>query len=395
MNRDVVIMGVGMHPWGKWMDADFVDYGLVATSAALKDAGIKLRDVDYIACGATWFAGVSGFLTGSVMSRSLGWSGVPCATSSNACATGGYALDIARQRILSGASDIVLVIGAEKNPKGFFPPMQSIAREDLDELRFSLIGATNPTYFAMEAMRRMHDYGTTEEDLALVKVKNSKHGKHNQYARYRQEYTLKEVMESAMVASPLRLLMLPATSHGGAAIVLASKKAAKKYTNNPVMLASVGIASHDYPNPHLHLRIAGNSEKNMSRPAKRIEQSACARAYEEAGIGPEDIDVAELYDLGSNFELDYMEFAGLCKPGEADILLRKGETSVGGKIPVNTSGGLSSFGEAIPAQALQQVIEITWQLRGAAGERQVKGAKVGLTMNLGLEGNCSSSIIRK
>ncbi len=394
MDRDVVILGVGMHPWGKWMDADFVDYGLVATSAALKDAGIKLRDVDFISCGATWFAGVSGFLAASVMGRSLGWCGVPCATSSNACATGGYALDLARQRILSGASDMVLVIGAEKNPKGFFPPMQSIAREDLDELRFSLIGATNPTYFAMEAMRRMHDYGTTEEDLAMVKVKNSKHGKNNAYARYRQEFTLKEVMESPVVASPLRLMMLPATSHGGAAIVLASKKAAKKYTNNPIMLSSVGIASHDYPNTNLHLRIASNSEKSIPA-ARRIERAVCAKAYEESGVGPKDIDLAELYDLGTNFELDYMEFAGLCGPGEADILLRKGETTIGGKMPINTSGGLSSFGEAIPAQALQQVIEITWQLRGAAGVRQVQGAKVGLTMNLGLEGNCSACIIRK
>lgn len=393
-NNDVVILGVGMHPWGKWEDGEFYNYGVKAATDALKDADVKWRDIQYMVASETWFAGVDGLLAASTFAEALGWSGIPVISTFNACASGGYSLDVGRTMILSGKYDLVLCMGAEKNPKGFFPPLPSLSKRDLDGLRFNAVGATNPTFFALEAKRRMELYGTTEEDLSLVKVKNSRHGKHNPYARYQREFTMEDVLNSPMVASPLRLLMLPATSHGAAAIVLASKKAAKKHTSKPVFLSSVATLSPDYPDVDLHLRLASNSTKNISKPEHRIEERVCLKTYEEAGVGPEDIDLAELYDLGTNFELDYMEFAGLCKYGQAEQLLRKGETTIGGKIPVNTSGGLSSFGEAIPAQGLQQVCELVWQLRGEAGARQVEGAKVGLTMNFGLQGNCSACIVK-
>jgi acetyl-CoA acetyltransferase len=303
-------------------------------------------------------------------------------------------MDIARSRILAGMCDIAMCIATDSTPKGFFGPTETKDPEDLDMLRFKM-GATNPTYFALYAQRRMHEYGTTHEDLAKVKVKNSRHGMHNSYARFQREFSIEDVLNSPMVADPLRLYELCTTSDGAAAVILSSMEVAKQYTTQPVTIAAVSAKSPKYPDAVINLpRISTDSVANIF-PAHRFQEDVADAAYEEAGIGPEDLDLAEVYDLSSAWELDWYEFIGLCQPGEAERLLNDGETALGGDIPVNPSGGLSSFGEAAPAQALAQICELSWQLRGLAGKRQVEAARVGLAINFGLLGNCSCAILKK
>jgi len=392
--RDVAIVGIGMHPWGKWPEKKFVEFGQVAARNALKDANMEWKDIEFVVGGSTVYSGTPGILAGSCLTEDMGWPGIPVINHYNACATGAYSLDVARSRIMAGLCDIALCIAMDSTPKGFFGPTETKDPKDLDILRFKM-GATNPAYFGLYARRRMEECGTTDEDLAMVKVKNSRHGMHNPNARYKKEFTLEEVLSSPMVSSPLRLYEVCATSDGAAAVILAAADVAKKYTNKPIRIAAVSAVSPEYPDAIINLpRVSTDSTYNIV-PERRYQEFVADKAYEAAGIGPEDLDFAEVYDLSSAWELDWYEHLGLCKPGEAERLLRDGDTSIGGKIPVNTSGGLSSFGEAAPVQALAQICESVWQLRGEAGKRQVEGAEVGLSINFGLQGNCSCVIVKK
>jgi acetyl-CoA acetyltransferase len=229
----------------------------------------------------------------------------------------------------------------------------------------------------------------------MVKVKNSRHGLHNPNARFRKEFTVEEVLGSPMVSSPLRLYELCATSDGAAAIILCSMEYARKVTTHPIQIAAISTVSPRYPDDTINLpRISTDCTLNRL-PELNFQQNVPRKAYEEAGIGPEDLDLAEVYDLTSAYELDWYEYINICKAGEAERLLRNEDTTIGGRIPVNPSGGLSCFGEAVPAQAIAQVCELVWQLRGGAGQRQVKGAQVGLTINMGLMGNASSVIVKR
>jgi acetyl-CoA acetyltransferase len=395
--RDVVVAGVGMHPWGKW-GRNFVEYGRAAVQDALADSGIDWQDVEFVSGADTIRNGYPGFIAGATFAQAMGWTGVPVASSYAACASGATAIGVARDRIRAGACEIALVVGADTTPKGFFKPVEGADRlTDPDWLRFRLLGATNPTYFALYARRRMDLYGATDEDFAAVKVKNARHGLHNEKARYRKEVTVEEVLASPMVADPLRLLEICATSDGGAAVVLMSKdEAERRGVTDPLDVAAVSTVTPTFPNTVLDLpEFATDSAAASAPPELTYRAAISAAAYEEAGIGPEDVDLAEVYDLSTALELDWVESLGLCKEGEAERLVRDGETTIGGRIPVNTSGGLSCFGEAIPAQALAQVCELTWQLRGQAGARQVEGARVGITANQGLFGHGSSVILRK
>jgi len=249
-------------------------------------------------------------------------------------------------------------------------------------------------------------YGATEEDFAQVKVKNALHGLANPNARYRKEVTAEEVLASPMVADPLRLLEICATSDGGAAIVLCSMEYAKRlgrYSADgsaPVTIAAVSTVTPAYPNAIIEMpNFATDSAVIPGGPGTAdpagFRHSIAHAAYEEAGIGPEDVDMAEVYDLSSALELDWYEDIGLCSQGEAEKLLREGDTQIGGRVPVNPSGGLSCFGEAIPAQAIAQVCECVWQVRGEATGRQVEGAKVAVTANQGLFGHGSSVLVTR
>ena len=389
--NEVAILGAGMHPWGKW-GKNFVEYGVVAIKNAIKEAGIEWKDVDFLVGGDTMRNGYPGYVAGATFAKAMGWTGIPIASCYAACATGAQAIEIARTRILAGMAEVAVVVGADTTPKGFLAPAKGERNLDPDWLRFRLLSATNPTYFGLYARRRMDLYGATEQDFARIKVKNSKHGFTNPNARYRQIYTEAEVLASPLVAAPLRLFEICATSDGGAALVLCSMDYAKKKgIAKPVRISAVSTVSPTFPNTIIDMPdFSTDSAAGIAAPDRNFKDSISWAAYQEAGIDPSDVDLAEVYDLSSALELDWYENIGLCKPGEAEGLLRSGATEIGGRVPVNPSGGLSCFGEAVPAQAIAQVCELTWQLRGTAGERQVAGAKVGITANQGLFGHGSS-----
>ena len=385
-----------MHPWGKW-GRNFTEYGVAAARDALDDAGVDYVDVGFVSGAVTVRCGYPGYVAGSTFARALGFTGAQLASSYSACASGATALQVARGQILSGASDVALVVGADTTPKGFLAPNAGDRPDDIDWLRFHLVGATNPVYFGLHARRRMDLYGATTDDFAMVKVKNSRHGAHNPNARFTKEYGLDDVRNSPVVSDPLRLLDICATSDGGAAMVVSSMEWARSHGHrSPVRVAGISTVSPTYPDPVIDLPyLAADSVADPSAPLVGFKESIGARAYDEAGLGPDDVDVAEVYDLSSAMELDWYEQLGLCGAGEAERLLRDGDTAIGGRLPVNPSGGLGAFGEAVPAQAIAQVCELTWQLRGTAGARQVEGARVGITVNQGLFGHGSSVIVRR
>lgn len=396
--RDIVVLGAGMHPWGKW-GRDFTEYGMIAARAALADAGLAWTDVQYVAGADTIRNGYPGFIAGATFAQKLGWTGVRVSSSYAACASGAQALQAARAQILAGFCDVAMVIGADTTPKGFFAPVGGERKTDPDWQRFHLLGATNPVYFALMARRRMDVYGATAEDFAQVKVKNSRHGLANPNARFRKENTIDDVLNSPVVSDPLRLLDICATSDGAAALIVASREFAERHLGSldgvPRILA-VSTVTPTYPQSSLELPdFATDSTAVVPAPDRGFKDSIPWAAYEEAGVGPEDVDLAEVYDLSTALELDWYEHLGLCARGEAEALLRSGATTLGGRVPVNTSGGLACFGEAIPAQAIAQVCELTWQLRGQAGERQVEGARLGITANQGLFGHGSSVIVAR
>ncbi len=397
-DKRVAVLGAGMHPWGKW-GRNFVEYGVTAANDALRDAGVSWTHVQYVSGADTIRNGYPGFIAGATFAQALGWTGARVSSTYAACASGATAIANARAQILAGLCDVALVVGADTTPKGFFAPVGGERKDDPDWLRFHLMGATNPTYFALYARRRMDRFGATDEDFAQVKVKNARHGLANPYARYRKAVTVDEVLASPMVADPLRLLEICATSDGGAALVLSSMEFARRHAGGAsplVTVAAVSTVTPRFPNTVIEMpNFATDSAAAVHQQGPGFRPSIAAAAYAEAGIGPEDVDLAEVYDLSSALELDWYEDIGLCGEGEAEKLLRDGVTALGGRVPVNPSGGLSCFGEAVPAQAIAQVCECVWQLRGEADGRQVEGASVAVTANQGLFGHGSSVLLTR
>lgn len=391
-DKEIAILGIGMHPWGKW-GKNFVEYGVKASRDALGDAGVDWRDVQFVSGAATMRCGYPGYVAGATFAQALGWQGAEVNTSYAACASGSQALAAARTKILAGQCDVALVVGSDTTPKGFLKPAPGDRPDDPDWVRFRL-GITNPAYFALYARRRMELFGDTAEDFAHVKVKNAEHGATNPYARYRKKFSVADVEASAMVADPLRLMDICATSDGAAAMVVSSLDFARRLgRSDAVRVAAISTVTPTFASGVVEMPdIATDSAAAVE--ARRFRAAIPARAYEEAGIGPEDVSVAEVYDLSTALELDWYEDLQLCPRGEAAGLVRGGDTRIGGRVPVNPSGGLACFGEAVPAQALAQVCELTRQLRGDAGERQVANARVGITANQGLFGHGSSVILK-
>ena len=375
---EIAILGVGMHPWGKW-GRNFTEYGVKAARDALADAEVGWDEVQFVSGANSVRCGYPGYVSASTFANALGFTGCQLASSYAACASGATALSIARAQILSGVCEVALVVGAETTPKGFFAPNAGERHEDPDWLRFHLVGATNPTYFALYARRRMELYGDTPEDFAAVKVKNSRHGVFNPNARYTKEYDVDDIANSPMVADPLRLLEICATSDGGAALVVSSLEwAASRGVADPVRVSGISTVGPTYPNSVIELPyLASDSWAAVGDETMTFKDNIAARAYEEASVSPEDLDFAEVYDLSSAYELDWYEHIGLCERGEAAKLLRAGDTALGGRIPVNPSGGLGAFGEAVPAQAIAQVCELVWQLRGRSRPPPGRGGQGG------------------
>lgn len=348
MTEEVAVLGAGMHPWGKW-GRSFVEYGVTAAQVALADAGLDWRDIGSIIGADTVRGGYPGYVAGATFAKALGWQGARVTSVYAACASGAQAVDTARAQILSGLADAVLVVGADAAPKGFFRPAGGDRPDDPDWLRFRIFGATNPVYFGLYARRRMALHGDTTDDFARVKVKNAAMGALNPKARYRSPVTAEQVAASAVVADPLRLLDICATSDGGAAVVLSSMKFARRHGHAaPVRIRAVSTVTPRYPNTVLDLPdIATDSAVAVDPPGETFRGSIARAAYEEAGAGPEDLSLAEVYDLSTALELQWYEDLGLCGEGEGVKLLRDGATALGGRIPVNVSGGLASFGEAV------------------------------------------------
>ena len=394
--RDVAIAGVGLHPWGKFPDKSWVQMGAEVAIEAVEEADLRWTDVEAMVAGAMQWGGSTGMRAGNTLAATLGETGIPIANINNACASGGSVLRSAWLMIAAGVHDVVLAVGTDKSPKGFFPSVPVLAEEPdrpVDMVRWHL-GLPNPGYWALEMKKRMEEHGSTEEHLAKVKVKNSRHGALNPYARYRKEFTLEEVIGSPMVCDPLRLYEICATSDGAAAVLLTSTDYAARLDAPVVKLAACSLASGRFGDPTIRIPLlSAVSDDAATAPLLSESKLAAEMAYEQAGLGPEDMDFVELPDNSSWHELQYLETMGFCAPGDAEKLLDEGVTSLGGELPVCPSGGFSSFGEATMAQGLLQVVESTWQLRGTAGDRQVEGARIAITEVYGAQANNSACIL--
>ncbi len=384
MNGQVTVLGVGMHPWGKWGHG-FARYGLAAAEAALQDAGVEWQEVQLLTASATLRSGYAGLIAATTYARALGAGDrVNVMTTYGACTSGAQALAAARAQILAGECDLALVIGADIASDGPLAPPNDGESSDMNLLRHSL-GLTNPVYLAMYARRRMHLHGTTESDLTLVKVKNSVAGSRNPNARYRYELTPKQVNSSPIYCDPLRLLHISAISDGGAAVVLASERFARARGDRGVRLVAVRTPTPGATNGDLEMGELRSTA--IGGEARSFRDSLVQDAYRASGIDARELSLAEVYDVSCASELDWYESLGLCDRGDAERLLRDGATSLGGTTPVNASGGLSSLGEAPSAQVLAQLCELTWQLRGDAGARQVPMARLGIAVSQGIFGH--------
>ena len=392
--RDVAVIGLGMHPWGKFPDKSVGQLCRVAVEAALKDAGVVWRDIQAVAAASSRFSGGRGWgLNGNDVIDDMGMTGIPVYNLSAGCAAGANAFNVGKMLVASGQHDMVLVVGGEKMPKGFIQTSGVEETTDPEYLRQACIGVPGPTFWAFMCRRRMADHGTTEEQLAKIAVKARKLAVHNPYARFRKETSVEEVMGSALVSYPLRLFEICPVSDGAAAVVICSAEQARKRTAKPVWVAASTVATARFDDG-IPRGLAGAVPPD--RRAYHSEAAGAVRgAMEKAGTGPDDIDFVELQDNTVYYELSFPEEWGFCEPGEAESLLESGATLPTGRLPINPSGGFISFGEATTAQGVFQICELATQLRGEAGERQVAKAKVGLAQTLGLGGNGAATILKR
>jgi acetyl-CoA acetyltransferase len=353
----VSIIGVGMVPFGKFPDKSLADIGWPAVKLAIADAGIDPRQINAAYCGTS----LGGMMAGQRILGSLGLTGIPITNVENACSSSSSAMHQAVMSVASGAYDLVAIIGVEKLTKfgGGTLPLEA---EDWEVSQ----GMVMPALYAMRAQRYMHDFGLTARQLAMVPVKNRRNGAHNPDAQMRSEVTVDEVLASRPIADPFTLLQCCPTGDGAAAIIICSSSIAHRFRKDPISVRASDLCSGIF--------MAGF--RDMTSP--EITVRGAAEAYEDAGLGPDDIDVAEVHDAFSIAELIYYEAFGFCKRGEAGRMIEAGETEIGGRIAVNPSGGLLAKGHPIGATGAAQIVEIVRQLRGEAGARQVGDAKVGL-----------------
>jgi acetyl-CoA C-acetyltransferase len=370
--REVAVIGVGMSEWGELWRKPFRDIYVEAALAAIDDAGVDKIDSMYVGCMT------SGLFVGqehlaSIMSDYLGRSGIPATRVESACASGGVAFRQGLIEVASGMSDVVLVGGVEKmndvSGDGATYALATAADQEYEVYH----GVTFPGLYAMVAHDHMARFGTTREQLAHVAVKNHRHGAMNPRAQYPYEITVDAVLKSVLVADPLRVLDCSPITDGAAAVVICPLDMAKKMSKKPIVRV-VG-SGHSTDSIALHDR------QDLSEFA--ATKRAAEKAYKMAGVGPADIHFAEVHDCFTIAEICVIEALGFVKRGEGGKAAESGLTALGGKIPVNTSGGLKSKGHPVGATGVAQIVELTEQLRGESGKRQVKGAKRGLAQNMG------------
>jgi acetyl-CoA acetyltransferase len=356
--RGVSVVGVGMIPFGKYPDRTLADLGWPAVKAALADGGIPPGKIEVAFCGTA----LGGMMAGQRILGRLGITGIPISNIENACSSSSSALRHGVMAIRSGEYDVVLVIGVEKLSK-FGGGALPLEEEDWEVSQ----GLLMPALYAMRAQRYMHDFGLTREQLAKVSVKNRANGARNPDAQMRKPVTLDEVLNSRPVAEPFTLLQCCPTGDGAAAIVLCASSVAKQFRADPIDIRASDLTSGKF--------VPGF--RDMTVP--EITVRGAREAYEEAGVGPGDIDVAEVHDAFTIAELIYYEAFGFCAHGDAGAFIDSGATEITGKVAVNPSGGLLAKGHPIGATGAAQVVEVVRQLRHQAGDRQVPHAKVGLT----------------
>jgi len=375
--RDVAIVGVGMTRFGELWETSLRDLFVQAASDALHSARADHLDAVFIGnMSAGQFVGQEHI--GPLLVDHLGMAGVAAGRVESACASGGLALRTAFVEVASGMSDLVMAAGVEKMTDG--ADVTDVLATAADQELEAYHGITFPGLYAMIARAHMEKHGTTEEDLSWVSVKNHRHGALNPKAQFPVEVTLEAVMRSSMVADPLRLLHCSPVSDGAAAVLLCPLDQAKQYTDRPVRIRASGLATGS---------MALADRKDIA--FLDAVQLSAQRAYKMAGLTPADMQLAEVHDCFAIAEICCIEALGLVAPGTGNSAARTGETALGGRIPVNTSGGLKAKGHPVGATGIAQAIELVEQLRGEAGARQVKGARIGLAQNMG--GSGASSVV--
>lgn len=371
--KKVVISGVGMTPFGKFLERNVKSLCEEAVRSALTDAGVTAQDVDAVYFGNAAGGTVNGqeMIRAQAALRNTGLAGKPMFNVENACASSSTALHLAWLAIASGQHQTALVVGTEKLSHedkavsfGAFAGAVDV-EEPMPEGVGSGSGSIFMDMYAAKARKWMNACGADASDFARVVVKSRRAASLNPFAQFRKETTVDEVLGSRMVSDPLTLFMCSSIGDGAAVIFLCSEDYARKLSNKPVFIRASSIVSAIPGSPELVAVRAGRA------------------AYEQAGLGPEDIHVAELHDASAPAELIHYENLGFCAPGDAAKLIRSGDTDIGGRISVNPSGGLLSRGHPLGATGAAQIVELTWQLRGQAGERQRPDARVALAENNG------------
>jgi len=377
---DVYVVGTDMIKFGRFPNRSIAEMGGEAALMALDDCGLGIADMQALYCGNLFEA--SGGVGQRVL-REIGQTGIPVVNVANACATGATAFREGWMAIKAGVYDIVLAVGVEQMGSGLLGGgggREGISTEGL------LGSGTMPSVFAHVGLEHTRQYGTTFEQFAKVSVKNHHHSTLNPKAMYQKETPLEEVMGAEMISYPNTKLMCSVNVDGSAAAVLCSEKKAKELglMGRAVKVRASALASDPY------------TDRNIAMmDFNAVTKLAAKSAYEMAGLGPDDVDLIELHDCFATAEIVHYENLGLCKPGEAGRMIDSGETALGGRVPVNVSGGLLSKGHPLGATGIANIYEVTTHLRGEAGNRQVAGAKIGLTHVVGAGSACAVHILEK
>ncbi|MBN2007804.1 thiolase domain-containing protein [candidate division KSB1 bacterium] len=373
--RDVAIIGVGMNKWGELWKQSIHEIFVEAALEAIDDAGVDHIDSMYVGCMSGGLFNGQEHLA-SVLADYLGVASIPAARVESACASGGLAVKCGILDVMSGASDIVLVGGVEKMTDVSGDAATFALATAADQEYEVYQGVTFPGLYAMMAHAHMHKYGTTSAQLAAVAVKNHANGSKNPLAQFPQLITVDDVLNSVMIADPLHILDCSPITDGAAAAVICSLETTKRIDKKPIVKFT-GFG-------HATASIALHSRSDLTTLTATTE--AGNRAFKMAGRTPADIDVIEVHDCFTIAELMVLESLRFFEPGQAGPATEAGLTQIDGKIPVNASGGLKSKGHPVGATGVAQIIEITKQLRGEAGDRQVKNARIGMTQNMGGSG---------
>src|SRR6266700_2645287 len=378
------IIGVGHTKFGKRSDASLRELAFEAYSTALDDADLDSSKIDgSVVCSATHYDKQRS--PAGVVAEYLGLNPQPTFNVEAACASSAVGLRTAWALVSSKLDDVMAVVGVQKMTELSSEEIQELMGRAGDVMWESPFGTTMPAYYAMYATAHMARYGTTEEDLAAVTVKNRKYGAKNPKAMFQKPVSIDEVLKSRPVSTPLKLFDCCANADGAACLIVANTQKAKKMTDRPVWVAGLGLASSP-------MALAG---RHGPMTSFEVTKNAAKSAYEMARVKPDDIDVGEVHDSFSITEILNYEDLGFARPGKGSKLLKDGETELGGKIPVNIDGGLISKGHPVGATGASQITSLVQQLRKEAGDLQVDGAKIGLAQNIGGIGMYSAvSILR-